>query len=101
MQVAKWGNSLAVRLPAVVVEALGLKEGDEIEIHVADGRQFGVARKPCCLALNTSNLLSVFTTGQLLLLSSISAVSRLGSSLTAGGDRESTEHSQGAGIGSK
>ena len=23
-----------------------LKEGDEIEIHVADGRQFGVARKP-------------------------------------------------------
>ncbi|MBA4033472.1 MAG: AbrB family transcriptional regulator [Bradyrhizobium sp.] len=46
MQVAKWGNSLAVRLPAVVVEALGLKEGDEIEIHVADGRQFGVARKP-------------------------------------------------------
>ena len=45
MQVAKWGNSLAVRLPAAVVEALGLKEGDEIEIHVADGRQF-VARKP-------------------------------------------------------
>jgi antitoxin MazE len=30
----------------VVVEALGLKEGDEIEIHVADGRQFGIARKP-------------------------------------------------------
>jgi len=46
MQVAKWGNSLAVRLPAAVVEALGLKEGDEIEIHVADRQQFGVARKP-------------------------------------------------------
>jgi len=46
MQVAKWGNSLAVRLPAAVVEALGLKEGDEIEIHVADSKQFGVARKP-------------------------------------------------------
>ena len=28
MQVAKWGNSLAVRLPASVVDALGLKEGD-------------------------------------------------------------------------
>jgi antitoxin component of MazEF toxin-antitoxin module len=40
------GNSLAVRLPAIVVEALGLKEGDEIEIHVTDGRRFGVARKP-------------------------------------------------------
>ena len=46
MQVARWGNSLAVRLPAAVVEALQLKEGDEIEIHVADTRQFGVARKP-------------------------------------------------------
>ena len=46
MQVAKWGNSLAVRLPSVVVEALGLKEGDEIEIHVAEAREFGVARKP-------------------------------------------------------
>ncbi len=32
MQVGKWGNSLAVRLPAAVVEILGLKEGDEIEI---------------------------------------------------------------------
>ena len=46
MQVAKWGNSLAVRLPAAVVEALGLKEGDEIEIHVADTRRFDIARKP-------------------------------------------------------
>lgn len=46
MQVAKWGNSLAVRIPAAVVEALELKEGDEIEIHVADARQFAVARKP-------------------------------------------------------
>jgi antitoxin MazE len=46
MQVAKWGNSLAVRLPSTVVEALGLKDGDEIEIHVADSRQFGIARKP-------------------------------------------------------
>ena len=46
MQVARWGNSLAVRLPAVVVEALKLKEGDEIEIHVADERAFAVARKP-------------------------------------------------------
>jgi antitoxin MazE len=46
MQVAKWGNSLAVRLPAAVVDALKLKEGDEIEIHVADARRFGVARKP-------------------------------------------------------
>jgi antitoxin MazE len=46
MQVAKWGNSLAIRLPAAVVAALGLKEGDEIEIHVAEPRKFAVARKP-------------------------------------------------------
>ena len=46
MQVAKWGNSLAVRIPAAVVEALELKEGDEIEIHVADARELAVARKP-------------------------------------------------------
>ena len=46
MQVSKWGNSLAIRLPATVVEALKLKEGDEIEIHVADARAFAVARKP-------------------------------------------------------
>jgi antitoxin MazE len=46
MQVAKWGNSLAVRLPAAVVEALELKAGDEIEIHVADARELSVARKP-------------------------------------------------------
>lgn len=44
MQVAKWGNSLAVRLPAVVVEALNLKEGDQIEIHIAGERNFKVSR---------------------------------------------------------
>ena len=46
MLVAKWGNSLAIRLPAAVVAVLGLKEGDEIEIHVADERRLAVARKP-------------------------------------------------------
>jgi antitoxin MazE len=44
MQVSKWGNSLAVRLPASVVEALGLKEGDEIEVTIAGARRFEVAR---------------------------------------------------------
>ena len=44
MQVAKWGNSLAVRLPAAVVEALALKEGDKIEIRVAGEREFEISR---------------------------------------------------------
>jgi antitoxin MazE len=44
VQVSKWGNSLAIRLPASVVEALNLKEGDEIEIHVAGERAFDITR---------------------------------------------------------
>jgi len=44
MRVSKWGNSLAVRLPALVVEALDLKEGDEIEISIAGKHDFKVAR---------------------------------------------------------
>jgi len=37
MQVAKWGNSLAVRLPADLVRELGLKEGDQIDLTRDDG----------------------------------------------------------------
>ena len=44
MRVAKWGNSLAVRLPAAVVEAFDLKEGDDIEIRIAGSRSFSVAK---------------------------------------------------------
>jgi antitoxin MazE len=44
MQVSKWGNSLAVRLPKTVVEALKLKEGDEVEITIAGSRHFEVTR---------------------------------------------------------
>lgn len=46
MQVAKWGNSLAVRLPSSVVKALDLKEGDDIAIHVADERIFQIEKTP-------------------------------------------------------
>lgn len=46
MQVSRWGNSLAIRLPSVVVAALDLKEGDNVEVHVADSRHFAIARKP-------------------------------------------------------
>lgn len=44
MRVAKWGNSLAVRLPDAVVKALGLKSGDEVEIVLSGGRRFEVRR---------------------------------------------------------
>jgi len=45
MQVSKWGNSLAVRLPATVVEALELKEGDDIAIYIAGDRVFELEEK--------------------------------------------------------
>ncbi len=44
MRVAKWGNSLAVRLPDAIVKALNLKTGDDIEIVVSGARQFEVGR---------------------------------------------------------
>jgi antitoxin MazE len=44
MRVAKWGNSLAIRLPASVVETLELQEGDEVEVHVVGDRAFDIAR---------------------------------------------------------
>jgi antitoxin MazE len=53
MRVSKWGNSLAIRLPTAVVDALDLKEGDQIEIRIARERVFEVSRdhsKPDALA---------------------------------------------------
>jgi antitoxin MazE len=44
MQVSKWGNSLAVRLPSSVVEALKLKAGDKIGIAASASRKFRVSK---------------------------------------------------------
>jgi len=46
MQVAKWGNSLAIRFPASLVAALDLKEGEEVELHLVGDKSFEVAKKP-------------------------------------------------------
>jgi antitoxin MazE len=46
MRISKWGNGLGVRLPAVFVQALQLKAGDEVEIRVAAPKQFEVSAKP-------------------------------------------------------
>ena len=51
MRVSKWGNSLAVRLPQAVVEALELKEGDSLDIQVAGTRSVVVAMTPDVKAL--------------------------------------------------
>ncbi len=46
MRVSKWGNSLAVRLPAAVVTTLDLKEGDEIQTAIVGSRAFEIAKAP-------------------------------------------------------
>lgn len=34
LQIAKWGNSLAVRIPVEYVRQIGVKEGDLLEAHL-------------------------------------------------------------------
>ena len=46
MQISKWGNSLAIRIPSSVVKALELHEGDDIEVLVAGEREFQLKKKP-------------------------------------------------------
>jgi antitoxin MazE len=51
MKVAKWGNSLAIRLPRAVVEVMGLKEGDDVKVGVASSTELEIAMTPGRLAL--------------------------------------------------
>ncbi len=44
MKVAKWGNSLAVRLPVAVVESLQLKEGDDVEVSPGNRQTLTIDR---------------------------------------------------------
>jgi len=37
-QMAKWGNSLAIRIPKAVAEKARLREGDSVEIRADKGR---------------------------------------------------------------
>lgn len=42
MQIAKWGNSLAVRIPATVVREMGLKEGDFVHLVRTDSKTLAI-----------------------------------------------------------
>ena len=44
MRIAKWGKSLAVRLPKSLVETLGLKSGDELEVVSAQPTRLAVTK---------------------------------------------------------
>lgn len=37
-QIKKWGNSNAVRIPKDLLDTLGLKENDKIEIRIEDNK---------------------------------------------------------------
>jgi antitoxin MazE len=46
MKIAKWGNSLALRIPKDVAEALALREGDDVEVYRRPDNALEVGRKP-------------------------------------------------------
>ncbi len=39
LQLAKWGNSLAVRLPAACIRATGLRPGDSVDAEITPAGQ--------------------------------------------------------------
>jgi antitoxin MazE len=44
MRVAKWGNSLALRLPKRLVEEMGLSAGDEVDVVRAEDRTLSIEK---------------------------------------------------------
>jgi antitoxin MazE len=44
VKVSEWGNSLGIRIPRDVVDALDLRKGDEIEVSIAGRRKLMIAR---------------------------------------------------------
>jgi antitoxin MazE len=58
-QLAKWGNSLAVRLPRWVVETAGLRKGDSLILSV--GKDGGVVMRPARRKYRLEELVSAIT----------------------------------------
>jgi antitoxin MazE len=44
MQISKWGNSLAVRLPKKLVERLGIAEGDDVDVTSEDAQTIVISK---------------------------------------------------------
>jgi antitoxin MazE len=44
LKLAKWGNSLAIRIPAEVADKLGLRENEEADVRVTGEHSFEVVR---------------------------------------------------------
>ncbi len=45
-KIAKWGNSLAVRIPRKLADQAGLAEGSAVELQARDGRLTVVPKTP-------------------------------------------------------
>ena len=57
-QLAKWGNSYAVRIPRAVLEKAQVKEGDELEIRVQAG---AISITPAKKKITLEDLLAAIT----------------------------------------
>lgn len=57
MRVAKWGNSLAVRLPVKMIAALGVGAGDELNVTVKGPGAIEIEAKRPVTAEKLSELL--------------------------------------------
>jgi antitoxin MazE len=55
VRIAKWGNSLAVRLPRAIADDLGLVEGQPVEIGIENG---SVRLKPSAERVRLSDLVA-------------------------------------------
>jgi antitoxin MazE len=44
MRIFGWGDTLAIQLPVAVVESLGLREGDDVMLHIAGERVFEIEK---------------------------------------------------------
>ena len=58
VQLVKWGNSHAVRIPKRVLAQAALREGDELEICVEDGR---IALEPAARKVTLRDLVAGIT----------------------------------------
>lgn len=44
LQIGKWGNSLALRLPTALIKQVGLREGSRVLAEVTAGRELRVVK---------------------------------------------------------
>ena len=45
IQISKWGNSLALRIPTAIIKEMKLKNGDSVEVSLSEDGSLIVRRK--------------------------------------------------------